>query len=136
MDAQFIFFNSPKIKVKPTMAGINYFLTHGARGGEGKNLLGEKRDVKAWLGWLELYANGDVKAIETPIGFIPKYEDLKKLFAGINKEYPKALYDNSRSTWTTSSGALTFRKLHTKKRTMYLLNCLKSTKNNARAWKA
>ena len=75
------------------MAGINYFLTHGARGGEGKKLLGEKRDVKAWLGWLELYANGDVKAIETPIGFIPKYEDLKKLFAGINKEYPKALYD-------------------------------------------
>jgi phosphoenolpyruvate carboxykinase (GTP) len=93
MDAQFVFFNSPKIKVKPTMAGINYFLTHGARGGEGKKLLGEKRDVKAWLGWLELYANGDVKAIETPIGFIPKYDDLKKLFAGIDKEYPKALYD-------------------------------------------
>lgn len=93
MDAQFIFFNSPKIKQKPVMAGINYFLTHGARGGEGKKLLGEKRDVKVWLGWLELYANGDVKAIETPIGFIPQYDDLKKLFAGINKEYPKSLYD-------------------------------------------
>jgi phosphoenolpyruvate carboxykinase (GTP) len=49
--------------------------------------------VKVWLGWLELWANGDVDAIETPIGFIPKYEDLKDLFAGIDKEYPKALYD-------------------------------------------
>lgn len=94
MDAQFIFFNSPKLKQKPLMVGLNYFLTHGARGGEGKKLLGEKRDVKVWLSWLERYANGDVPAIETPIGFIPKYEDLKKLFAEIiNKEYPKALYD-------------------------------------------
>lgn len=75
------------------MAGLNYFLTQGARGGEGNKLLGEKRDVKVWLGWLELRANGDADAIETPIGFIPKYEDLKKLFDGIGKEYPKALYD-------------------------------------------
>jgi len=93
MDAQFAFFNSDKLKIKPIMAGLNYFLTHGARGGEGKKLLGEKRDVKVWLGWLELRANGDVDAIETPIGFIPRYEDLKKLFAEIGKEYPKALYD-------------------------------------------
>ena len=93
MDAQFIFFNSDKLKVKPIMAGLNYFLTFGARGGEGDNLLGEKRDVKVWLGWLELRAHGDVGAIETPIGFIPKYEDLRELFAGIGKEYPKELYD-------------------------------------------
>jgi phosphoenolpyruvate carboxykinase (GTP) len=93
MDAQFIFFNSDKLKNKPVMAGLNYFLTHGARGGEGGKLLGEKRDVKAWLGWLELRAEGDVEALETPIGFIPKYEDLKNLFAGIGKEYPKELYD-------------------------------------------
>jgi phosphoenolpyruvate carboxykinase (GTP) len=93
MDAQFLFFNSDKLKRKPIMAGLNYFLTHGARGGEGTKLLGEKRDVKVWLGWLELRANGDVDAIETPIGYIPKYEDLKTLFDGINKEYPKDLYD-------------------------------------------
>jgi phosphoenolpyruvate carboxykinase (GTP) len=93
MDAQFAFFNSDKLKEKPIMAGLNYFLTHGARGGEGTALLGEKRDVKVWLGWLELRANGDVDAIETPIGFIPKYEDLKEMFAGIGKDYPKALYD-------------------------------------------
>jgi phosphoenolpyruvate carboxykinase (GTP) len=93
MDAQFKFFNSSKLKSKPVLAGLNYFLTHDARGSSGKGLLGEKKDVKVWLGWLELYANNDVKAIETPIGFIPLYEDLKKLFDGINKEYPKSLYD-------------------------------------------
>lgn len=93
MDAQFKFYNSGKIKDKPLLAGLNYFLTHENRGGSGKGLLGEKKDVKVWLGWLELYANGDVDAIETPIGFIPKYEDLKKLFDGIDKEYPKSLYD-------------------------------------------
>jgi len=101
MDAQFVFFNSDQLKSKPVMAGLNYFLTHGARGGEGDQpfdkaqdeLLGEKRDVKVWLGWLELRAHGDVGAIETPIGFIPKYEDLQELFDGIGKEYPKELYD-------------------------------------------
>jgi phosphoenolpyruvate carboxykinase (GTP) len=93
MDAQFAFFNSVKLKNKPIMAGLNYFLTHGARGGEGTALLGEKRDVKVWLGWLELRANGDVGAIETPIGFIPKYEDLERMFGEIDKEYPRDLYD-------------------------------------------
>jgi phosphoenolpyruvate carboxykinase (GTP) len=93
MAAQFTFFNSDKLKSKPIMAGLNYFLTHGARGGEGSALLGEKRDVKVWLGWLELRAHGDIGAIETPIGFIPKYEDLAELFAGIDKEYPQELYD-------------------------------------------
>ncbi|MFW6367006.1 MAG: phosphoenolpyruvate carboxykinase (GTP), partial [Spirochaetota bacterium] len=92
MDAQFKLFNSTDLKVKPIMAGLNYFLTEEARGGGGKKLLGEKKDVKVWLGWLELRANGDVDAIETPIGFIPKYEDLKKLFAGIDKEYSEELY--------------------------------------------
>ena len=75
------------------MAGLNYFLTHDARGGDGRGLLGEKRDVKVWLGWLERFAHGDVEAIETPIGYIPKYEDLKALFAEIDKDYPKSLYD-------------------------------------------
>ncbi len=82
MDAQFKFFNSDKLNAtSPIMAGLNYFLTHGARGGEGTKLLGEKRDVKVWLGWLERRAHGDVDAIETPIGYIPKYDDLKELFA-------------------------------------------------------
>ena len=95
MDAQFKFFNSRKFSAagKPILAGLNYFLTHENRGSAGKGLLGEKKDVKVWLGWLELYANGDVEAIESPMGMLPKYEDLKPLFAAINKEYPKSLYD-------------------------------------------
>lgn len=95
MEAQFIFFNSGKFtaEAKPIMAGLNYFLTHENRGSTGSHLLGEKKDVKVWLGWLELFANGDVEGIETPIGFLPRYEDLKPLFATIDKEYPKSLYD-------------------------------------------
>jgi len=95
MDAQFQFYNSKKIddKKRPMLAGLNYFLTHEARGGESKKLLGEKRDVKVWLGWLERRFHGDVDAILTPIGYLPLYEDLKKLFKDIiDKEYTEDLY--------------------------------------------
>ena len=93
LDAQLSFYNNDRMTKKPIMAGLNYFLTHAERGGSGKGLLGEKRDVHVWLGWLDLYAHGDVSAIETPFGLIPKYEDLNRLFQEkINKEYPEALY--------------------------------------------
>ena len=96
MDAQFKFYGSTKIASdkQPIMAGLNYFLTDEARGGSSKKLLGEKKDVKAWMAWLERRAHRQVDAIETPIGFIPKYEDLKKLFKEcIAKAYPKNLYE-------------------------------------------
>jgi phosphoenolpyruvate carboxykinase (GTP) len=97
MQVQFDFFNSKSIKddVRPVMAGLNYFLTHDSRGGtEGTKLLGEKRDVKVWLGWLELLAHKEIETIDTAIGHIPKYEDLKKLFKEkIDKEYPEDLYN-------------------------------------------
>lgn len=95
MDSQFKFFNSDRFTEagKPILAGLNYFLTHENRGGPGKGLLGEKRDVPVWLGWLELFAHGDVEVIETPVGFIPKYDDLAKLFTDkIGKDYSKDLY--------------------------------------------
>ncbi len=93
MEAQFRFFNSGKLAYEPIIAGLNYFLTHEARGGEGKGLLGEKRDVTAWLGWLERMAHNEVQSIETPIGHLPRYDDLKPLFTKIGKAYPKELYD-------------------------------------------
>lgn len=102
MKAQFIFFNSKKFTQgnRPIIAGLNYFLTHGARGGQGDELLGEKRDVRVWLGWLERRAHGDVGAIETPIGYIPGYEDLKSLFeSDINKDYPEDLYNKQFSLY-------------------------------------
>jgi phosphoenolpyruvate carboxykinase (GTP) len=95
MDAQFKFFNSKRIAPgkKPIMAGLNYFLTHEARGGAGKKLLGEKKDVKVWLAWLERKAHNDVDALNTPIGLLPLYEDLRALFESIiAKEYPEDLY--------------------------------------------
>jgi len=94
MSAQFTFFNSPELSDPPILAGLNYFLTHAARGSDGKGLLGEKRDVKVWLSWLERRSYGDVEAIETPIGYLPKYEDLEVLFRElIDKDYPRELYD-------------------------------------------
>jgi phosphoenolpyruvate carboxykinase (GTP) len=96
MEAQFLFFNSKKFssKGRPLIAGLNYFLLDCARGGDLNKLLGEKRDVKAWLSWLDRYAHGEVGGIETPIGFIPRYEDLEKIFKEqTSKEYPRKLYE-------------------------------------------
>ena len=39
-------------------------------------------------------------AIETPIGFLPRYDDLKALFRDlINKDYPRELYDKQFSLY-------------------------------------
>ncbi|MBW2368192.1 MAG: phosphoenolpyruvate carboxykinase (GTP) [Deltaproteobacteria bacterium] len=95
MDAQFKFFGNDKIAPdkRPVMAGLNYFLTHEARVCDSKKLLGEKRDVKVWLSWLERRSHGDVVGIQTPIGELPKYEDLNSLFQTIiKKDYPESLY--------------------------------------------
>jgi phosphoenolpyruvate carboxykinase (GTP) len=95
MEAQFQFFGSDRIAPdnQPILAGLNYFLTDAARGGTSQKLLGEKRDVKAWMAWLERRAHKEVEAIETPIGYLPKYKDLKDLFSSkIDKEYPEDLY--------------------------------------------
>jgi phosphoenolpyruvate carboxykinase (GTP) len=95
MEAQFQFFGSRKIATdkRPILAGLNYFLTEEARGGTSKKLLGEKKDVKAWMAWLERRARREVDAIDTPVGYLPKYEDLQDLFTSkIDKEYPEDLY--------------------------------------------
>ena len=102
MKVQFEFFNSSEFsdEGRPILAGLNYFLTDEARGGSSKKLLGEKKDVKVWLTWLAKFAHGDMAGLETPFGFIPKYEDLKGLFSSIiDKEYPKDLYDRQFSIY-------------------------------------
>ena len=95
MDAQFKFFGNEKIapNKKPVMAGLNYFLTDKARGGTSTKLIGEKRDVKVWLAWLERLAHNEVDVIKTPIGNLPTFDDLKNLFKTIiDKEYTEELY--------------------------------------------
>ena len=58
------------------------------------NKKNEKVDKKVWLMWMEGRVNNEYQVIETPIGLIPKYEDLKELFQQIfNKEYSKEQYD-------------------------------------------
>ena len=59
----------------PLVFSVNYFLKD-----ENSEYLNGMGDKKAWILWAELRANGDVEAIETPTGLIPKYEDLEKLF--------------------------------------------------------
>ena len=102
MSAQFDFFGNAAIADgrRPILAGLNYFLTHEARGGNGNSLLGEKKDVKVWLGWLEHRVHGRLEAVETPIGFIPRYEDVKTLFKDlIDKAYSQDLYDRQFSLY-------------------------------------
>jgi phosphoenolpyruvate carboxykinase (GTP) len=46
-----------------------------------------------WLAWLERHAHGEVAAIQTPVGNLPVYNDLKALFKSIiDKEYSEELY--------------------------------------------
>ena len=95
METQFKFFqNSDIAKDKqPMIAGLNYFLTDESRGGSSKKLLGEKKDVKVWLAWLERLVHNEVDAIDSPIGRLPLFEDLKRLFKElIDKDYPESLY--------------------------------------------
>nr|MDO8087257.1 phosphoenolpyruvate carboxykinase (GTP) [Candidatus Sigynarchaeum springense] len=76
------------LKVKPKVYRVNYFLQD-----EQGKWLNEKTDKAVWLKWAELRAAGDVGALTSPTGLIPKYEDLARLFKEIHKkEYSKADY--------------------------------------------
>jgi phosphoenolpyruvate carboxykinase (GTP) len=59
----------------PKIFAVNYFL----RDYDG-NPVTDKLAKRVWLKWMELRVHEEVGAIRTPIGFIPKYEDLKPLF--------------------------------------------------------
>ena len=72
----------------PAIFAVNYFL----KDKEGKYLNGMK-DKHVWIKWMELKVNGDVDAIKTPTGYMPRYKDLKRLFREIlNKEYTETDY--------------------------------------------
>ncbi|MHC4716748.1 MAG: phosphoenolpyruvate carboxykinase (GTP), partial [Planctomycetota bacterium] len=72
----------------PKVFGTNYFI----KGDDGRYLNG-MRDKHVWVKWAELRVHGDVEAIETPVGLIPRYEDLKRLFKEVlDKAYTEAEY--------------------------------------------
>jgi phosphoenolpyruvate carboxykinase (GTP) len=68
---------------QPRIFAVNYFL----KGKQGE-FLNTKLDKRVWLKWMELRANGDVGAIRTPTGFVPRYDDLAPLFRQeLDKDY-------------------------------------------------
>ena len=72
----------------PSIFSTNYFLK-----GDDNTFLNGKLDKMVWLLWAELRVNGDVEAIKTPTGWIPKYEDLAPLFKEkLGKDYSKEDY--------------------------------------------
>ncbi len=78
-----------KVTEEPKIFAVNYFL----RDEEGR-WLNHKLDKAVWLKWMELRVHGDVDAIETPIGYIPKYEDLARLFREVlHKDYSREDYE-------------------------------------------
>ncbi len=78
-----------KLNNPPKIFAVNYFLRD-----DNGEFLNTKLDKKIWLKWMDMRANGDVDAIETPIGYLPKYEDLAKLFKEVfNRDYRKEDYE-------------------------------------------
>ncbi|MGC9178371.1 MAG: phosphoenolpyruvate carboxykinase (GTP) [Conexivisphaera sp.] len=59
----------------PRIFGVNYFL----RDAQGR-FLNSKDDKRVWLRWMEMRVNRELDAISTPIGYLPRYEDLRALF--------------------------------------------------------
>jgi len=76
------------LKEVPKIYATNYFLKD-----ESGNYLNSKLDKKVWVLWAEGRVHHEFEAIETPVGRIPKYVDLKTLFLReLNKDYTKAEY--------------------------------------------
>lgn len=67
-----------KLKDCPKVYATNYFLKNS----DG-NYLNTKLDKKIWVLWAEGRIHGDYDGIKTPIGIIPKFEDLRQLFSSV-----------------------------------------------------
>jgi len=73
---------------RPKIFGTNYFLKE-----DGKYLNG-MLDKAVWVKWMKLRIYDEIDAVKTPVGLIPKYEDLKRLFKEVrNKEYNEENYN-------------------------------------------
>lgn len=73
----------------PVIFGVNYFLKSEKTG----KYLNGMLDKQVWILWANGRINGQFDAIKTPIGYIPKYEDLKALFAEhLDREYTEEEY--------------------------------------------
>jgi len=72
----------------PKIFGTNYFLRD-----EKGRYLNAMLDKHVWIRWAELRVHGDVGAVAGPTGLLPRYEDLRRLFAEVrNQEFTEAQY--------------------------------------------
>ena len=77
-----------KLDSAPLVFGVNYFL----RNAEGKFVNGI-RDKHVWVKWMEQRVHGEVGAVESPTGLIPRFEDLQRLFKEVHgKDYTQDEY--------------------------------------------
>ena len=77
------------MKQVPRIYAVNYFLKD-----EKGDFLTHKLAKKVWLHWAEQRIYDEVDAYRTPLGFIPKYEDLKSLFKEIlHEDFSRELYE-------------------------------------------
>lgn len=73
----------------PKVFATNYFLK-----GEDGNYLNGMLDKLVWVMWAEGRTQGEFKAIKTPVGYLPKFKDLKDLFKKyLDKDYTKQDYE-------------------------------------------
>jgi phosphoenolpyruvate carboxykinase (GTP) len=66
------------LKNPPRIFSVNYFL----RDEQGR-FLNSKEDKRVWLQWMERRIHNEVGAVKTPIGYVPRYEDLRRLFHNV-----------------------------------------------------
>ncbi|MFW9794602.1 MAG: phosphoenolpyruvate carboxykinase (GTP) [Candidatus Thorarchaeota archaeon] len=78
----------------PQIFAVNYFLRN-----KHENFITDKLDKMIWLKWMELRVNNEVRAIETPTGYIPHFEDLVNLFRiHLDKDYASKEYETQFTT--------------------------------------
>ena len=76
------------LRAAPRVFAVNYF----QRGPDGNFLTG-MRDKAVWLKWMELRTHNEAEAIKAPTGWIPRHEDLARLFRQVlEKDYSREDY--------------------------------------------
>ena len=77
------------LKKAPPVFGVNYFLKDLKTG----EFLNDRRDKHVWVKWMDLRVRNEAGAIKSPTGWLPKYEDLCRLFRQVlDKDYAKGDY--------------------------------------------
>ena len=72
----------------PAVFATNYWLKN-----ERGQWLNGKLDKHVWVKWMERRVHGELGAVESPTGLVPKYEDLRALFKEVlGKDYARESY--------------------------------------------